>query len=229
MKKYLKYLNDFWPLVTAIILFLIVYILCITISVPRVVSTLQKRSSDTLTSLGTKFAKVEVGFSGRDAHLTGDVTSEDLNKLVGKLIKEVPGVRVVKNKVEISKTCTLISKNSQALQAELDILATKHPEVPLNSGSVNLEEFVDYLQDVARSIRRYELMPIIILGYADSNLSGYKLALSEARVQAVREVLIAKGLSVKCLSARVEEKQPLTNSQIGEGQNYIKFLAKELE
>ena len=229
MEKYLKYLSDFWPLVTAIILFLIIYVLCITISVPKIENTLQKRSSGVLTGLNTKFAKVEVGFSGRDAHLTGEVTSEDLNKLVGKLIERVSGVRVVKNALQVSKTCALASKNSQALQAELDALATKHSQIPLNADNIDPQEFADYLQDVARSIRRYEQMSIVILGHADSNLSGYKLTLSQARVQAVHEVLIAKGLSAKCLSARVEEKQSLTNDQISEGQNYIKFLAKELE
>ncbi len=232
MKKYIKtFFDSYWPLVTATLTLIAVFVFCMVISIPRVVNILQERSAEALTNLGTTFAKVEVSFSGRDATLKGKVTGEELKQLAHRLVEEISGVRVVKNELQVLETCSLFAKNSQNLQAELATLAINHSQVGFHAGATApSKELMNYLQDVARIIKRYELISVTIVAYADPNTSSdYNFTLSEDRAQAVRKALIEEGVSARCLSARVEEKEQLLTNQTSEGQNYIKFLVEELE
>ncbi len=233
MRKYTSRLSfyDLWPVIAMAVALIILFILCLLIYVPRIENNLQKRSSLVLSAAGDHFTKVSVSFSGRDANLGGSVTSEDLAKLAHTLIGQVWGVRVVKSELQVSKACQ-IAEHHQALQAELNALADKYPKVSFDKDKTNpSKELIGYLQHVTRAIKHYKPTSIIIVGYvddSDSTLANHNLALSEARAKIVRDLLIEKGLTAKCLSVFGEGENPLIDTQVSKGQ-YIKFLVEEFK
>ena len=113
------------------------------------------------------------------------------------MVKQVWGIRVVNSKLQVSEDCPLTIEHNQNLQAELDALSDKYPNIVFDEGKTNpSKELIDYLQGIARAIKRYEPMSIVIVSSADDS-DGISvnpdLALSEARAQIVRDLLVERG------------------------------------
>ncbi len=219
-------MNDLTIKFFGVIGFLLISLWCILDSVVRIPADISRKVRQTLEMQSYSLDTIRV--SGRDVFLSGTLPDSAGLENAIQLAGSVPGVRRVEYEFRVVPPVSKLSTVQQSLNK---LLMNRGIEFQSQSDRI-LSESDSLLEQIVEILQRYPRTHIEIRGHTDATGSAvFNLNLSQHRADAVRQYLIAKGISPDRLIARgYGASQPVASNATPEGRKKnrrVEFIVLE--
>ena len=194
-----------------------------------------------------------VNIQGRDATLTGKVTSQQRSIEIEQLLSAMPGIRIVDNQLTIAKVETVTSESNVVVVSNSDPEETKQTEEIKNEAVEELLQTIDLsgitflfdsneitpkgkliLNDVVSILKKHPKFNVVIEGHTDNaGDDALNLHLSQQRAQSVLAYLSNNGIQAERLTATgFGESSPIASNDSVEGRaqnRRIEFVVSRIQ
>lgn len=189
-------------LVTSVIVFLTIAVVCVAFKGPRIEADIQGRTSEALVAEGYLWATVEI--HGRDISLVGTAPSAALRASAAAEAAAVWGVRVVDNLLEVAPPQPEPESDREAACLERFTAMADEEVAHFAFDSAELtDEGADHLGRVALLAAQCPLLRLEVEGFADATgTREYNLDLSRRRAEEAARFMRDAGVS----AGRLETK-----------------------
>jgi len=213
---------------------------CISRHAPEIQTDIQSRVTADLASANLGSDNLLINVSGRDVVLTGDVASEDIKALAGKRARELYGVRVVDNQLNViapppppppipepEPVVEAVPEPAPAPEPEVAIVACQEElasiveveKINFDSGKDTIKsESIGVLDRVVAAAKNCSDSVIHVHGHTDSSgNASFNEDLSMRRATSVAAYLASNGVQQKLRATGHGSAQPIASNDNAQG------------
>lgn len=171
-----------------------------------------------------------IRFQGRDGILSGAVVDENVATQLENTIRQVYGVRNVENRVEIAQTAAIDAASipqTPPPAAGLYIPSKKHPVEQIDLSAIQFDyaraeleaDSMSILENISTELQKSPQMKIEVSAHTDDSGTALgKMAVTQARAEAIRTYLLSKGIHPEQVKAQgYGSVRPVADNNTDEG------------